>query len=181
MATIRILLGIICIAVTCSFHLPERHLLKGQSSERLLLVNIAAQEIGVRELTGYNDGVRVEAYLAVTGFKKGNPWCAAFVSWVFKSAGFVHPRTAWSPAMFPSSRLTKVFLPGNLLGIYFPDLKRIGHVGIIEKVDGDWCISVEGNTNISGSREGDGVYRKRRHKKTVYQMADWVSAVKILP
>ena len=181
MATIRILLGIICIAVTCSFHLPERHLLKGQSSERLLLVNIAAQEIGVRELTGHNDGVRVEAYLAATGFKKNNPWCAAFVSWVFKSAGFVQPRTAWSPAMFPSSRLTKVFLPGNLLGIYFPDLKRIGHVGIIEKLDGDWCISVEGNTNISGSREGDGVYRKRRHKKTVYQMADWVSAVKILP
>ena len=181
MATTRILLGIICIAVTCSFHLPERHLLTQKDSQRDLLVRIATAEIGVKELTGRNDGIKVEAYLAVTGFKKGNPWCAAFISWVFTTAGFAEPRTAWSPAMFPASRLTKQCSPGNLLGIYFPDLKRIGHVGMIEKLDGDWCISVEGNTNITGSREGDGVYLKRRHRKTIYKMADWVSAVKLLP
>jgi len=36
-------------------------------------------------------------------------------------------------------------------------------------------VTIEANTNISGSREGEGVYRKRRRVKTIYRMANWVS------
>lgn len=145
-----------------------------QQTIRTRLVRIAQNEIGVRERTGNNDGPRVEDYLRSVGLKKGQPWCAAFVSWVYAKAGYSKPRSGWSPDLFPSARLARSALPGNILGVYFKNLKRIAHVGLIIKQDGDLLYSVEGNTNVEGSREGDGVYRKIRHIKTIYRMADWV-------
>lgn len=37
--------------------------------------------------------------------KKGQPWCAAFVSWVFAKAGYTAPRTGWSPALFNTQEI----------------------------------------------------------------------------
>ena len=69
------------------------------------------------------------------------------------------------------------FLPttGDVFGLYFPEKKRIAHVGFIDQWDGTWMISVEGNTNVSGSREGDGVYRKRRLVRTIYKVARYIN------
>ena len=104
---------------------------------------------------------------------KGNPWCAVFVSWVFKEAGFTKPRTAWSPGLFPTAKLTLSPKPADVLGIYSVKLKRIAHCGLVERRQNNWIISIEGNTNIHGSREGDGVYRKWRHVRTISKFADW--------
>jgi hypothetical protein len=139
------------------------------------LVRIAQKEVGVREQTGNNDGAKVESYLAVVKLKKGQPWCAAYVSWVYAQAGLAKPRSGWSPDLFPASRLARSALPGNVLGIYFSSLKRIAHVGLIVRQKNEWVCSTEGNTNVSGSREGDGVYTKLRHIKTIYKIADWVT------
>ena len=144
-------------------------------------MSVAASQIDVRELTGHNDGQAVERYLAVTGLGKGYPWCAAFVCWVYRIAGFSRPASAWSPDLFPKSRITKEVLPGNIIGIYFPELRRIAHAGLIVKQDGEYIVSVEGNTNVSGGREGDGVYLKRRHVRTIYRIADWVTEGRRLP
>lgn len=178
MAAVRLLLGFFCFSLVGSIRQSDRNLL---STYRSKLVTLAESQIGVREKTGNNNGVAVESYLAVTGLGKGNPWCAAFVSWVYFKAGFANPRSAWCPDLFPKLRLTKEMLPGNVLGVYFPELKRIAHVGLIIKREGDWCISIEGNTNVTGSREGDGVYLKRRHFRTIYRMADWVKNGRRLP
>jgi len=137
------------------------------------LIPIARAELWVREETGNNDGKRIEEYQATVGLKKGDPYCAAFISWVFKQAGYSAPRTGWSPSLFPLTRLVKAATPGNVFGIYFPSLKRIAHCGFVEHVKGDWISTVEGNTNVSGSREGDGVHRRFRHKKTIYRYSDW--------
>lgn len=66
---------------------------------------------------------------------------------------------------------------GQVFGIYYSNLKRVGHVGFIEKVDGGTITTIEGNTNGGGSREGDGVYRKIRrlsqmHKIVSYEVLD---------
>lgn len=137
-------------------------------------MKIAAGEVGVRERTGENDGERVESYLSLVRLHKGDPYCAAFVSWVFSKEGYARPRSGWSPDLFPVARVTKSALPGNVLGIYFANLKRIAHAGIIEKTEHNWCLSIEANTNTEGSREGEGVYRRRRHLKTIYRIADWI-------
>jgi hypothetical protein len=67
--------------------------------------------------------------------------------------------------------------PGHVFGIYYTNLKRVGHVGFIEKIDGGSATTIEGNTNGGGSREGDGVYRKIRrlsqmHKIVSYEVLD---------
>jgi hypothetical protein len=87
------------------------------ASERL--IPIAMAELWVREKTGKNDGKRVEEYLASVKLKKGDPYCAAFVSWVFKEAGYDLPRTGWSPALFPAAVWPKLLHPEMYLGFIF--------------------------------------------------------------
>lgn len=148
-----------------------------QHITRNTLIKIATSQLGIREATGNNDGTQVEAYLKATNLLKGNPWCAAFVSWVFKQAGLAQPRTAWSPTLFPLVRQTLTPQPADVLGIYSNELKRIAHAGLVEGRQNNWIISIEGNTNNDGSREGNGVYRKWRHIRTIAKFANWVSVV----
>jgi hypothetical protein len=63
---------------------------------------------------------------------------------------------------------------GLVFGIYFPDLKRIGHCGFVEGVRGEWVQTIEGNTGPEGSREGIGVFRRLRHKRSICKYADWI-------
>ncbi|MDR6783329.1 hypothetical protein ABIE26_000183 [Pedobacter africanus] len=181
MGTIKIILALFCFAFIGRSIVPERNLLadssKDLSSLRFLrddVLRIARAEIGVREASGNNDGKRIEDYLATVGLPKGQPYCAAFISWVFKEAGYALPRTGWSPALFPNSRLVRDIVPANLFGIYFPSLKRIAHCGFIDSRKGDWIATVEANTNPSGDRDGDGVYKRLRHVKTIHSFSDWI-------
>ena len=140
-------------------------------------------EIGVRELTGNNDGSAVEKYLRSTGLGKGYAWCAAFVNWTLKQCGTKTCRSAaWSPSWFPKEKViyTRGSIEirpekGDVFGLYFASKRRIAHVGFIDSwTDGSSFVTVEGNTNQAGSREGDGVYRKFRLKSQVYQVSDWI-------
>ena len=142
------------------------------------ILQIARSQLGVREATGKNDGARVEAYLSYTGNKKGEPWCASFVSWVFGKAGFTQPRTAWSPALFPKQRQILKPLPASLFGIFYPKLGRVAHCGLVEANKGNWLYTIEGNTNANGAREGHGVYRKLRHQRTLSLYANWLPSGK---
>ncbi len=136
-------------------------------------------QLYVRELTGNNDGVEVERYLQSAGFGKGYAWCAAFVNWTYREHNIITPKSpAWSPSWFPSSRIVPndSAKTGDVFGIYFQSKRRIAHVGFIHKwpKGKGYCITVEGNTNAAGSREGDGVYCKRRLKRQVYKVANWI-------
>ena len=142
-------------------------------------------QVGVREATGHNDGCQVERYLAVTGFKKGSAWCASFVAWVFEQAGIPTVKSAWSPSWFPDSKtiytrganMNKVPSQADVFGIYFHKYKRIAHVGFIDRwpSNSSYVVTVEGNTNDGLSREGDGVYRKRRLKSQIFKVSRWTN------
>ena len=140
-------------------------------------------EIGVRE-TGFNKGKRVEEYLKAANLKSGNAWCAAFITWTFKQCNIKAVVSGYSPNWFQSNIVYKrddninrhySQEVGDVFGLYFESKKRIAHVGFIDKKDGNYYITVEGNTNEAGSREGDGVYRKRRHIKTIYAISRWIN------
>lgn len=151
--------------------MPHDDGIKTRNYERI--IKIARNEIGVRE-TGTNSSERIDQYNAYVGFRKA-PWCAAFCSWCFGQAGYSQPKTAWSPGLFPISRIVKEPLPGMVMGIYFPSKGRIAHCGIVTAVKGEWIESTEGNTNVAGSREGDAVMKKLRHKRTIAKYADWMN------
>jgi hypothetical protein len=154
--------------------------LLGVAPKKNIVKHLYDQEIGVREV-GNNSGHQVEKYLRYVGLDKGNPWCAAFVCWVYGKAGISNPQTGWSPHLFPNKKV--IWARGKLLkqpgqadifAIYFADKRRIAHTGFIDHWDKDWLITVEGNTNVHGNREGDGVHRKRRPIKSIYQVARYV-------
>jgi hypothetical protein len=142
-----------------------------QGGARGKIISFAKSTIGIKEATGRNDGKEVEEILKSVGLEKsGAPWCAAYVVWVGDSAlgrdRNPYPRSAWSPDFVrnPTWNRGRGRLPteASTFGVYFQSLKRVGHTGLVEKVSGDFAITIEGNTNNGGSRDGDGVYRRRR-------------------
>ena len=151
-------------------------------SKRWLLAEVYRKEVGVKEQGGANRGERVEQYLAATGFGPGYAWCAAYVSWCFLQAGIEAPRSAWVPSFAGKSKriyqrgqfTKKTPQPGDVFLIWYARLKRPAHIGFVEKWEDQWVTTVEGNTNDDGSREGDGVYRKRRLKRQVWVVSDFI-------
>lgn len=148
-------------------------------SVRADLINTYRSHIGVRELTGNNDGNIVEAYLRAVNLGKGFAWCAAFVAYCHLDNGLMIPKApAWSPSWFPTSKNIPLreAVAGDVFGIYYFHLNRIAHVGFIDEPynnGSNIIITVEGNTNDDGSREGDGVYRKRRSKAQIKSISRW--------
>lgn len=140
-------------------------------------------QIGVKE-EGHNRGEEVVDYLNSTGLDGGYAWCAAFVNWCLEQHAIQTPdKAAWSPSWFPDAKTafqrgdTEFYYPkaGDVFGIYFSSKERIAHVGFIDEwQSGKFTVTVEGNTNKAGSREGDGVYKKRRLKRQIYKVANWI-------
>lgn len=155
---------------------------QGCISKQECVVRTYESQVGVREATGNNDGDAVGMYLQSTGLGEGYAWCAAFVNWVYVQCVVQTPLSpAWSPSWFLSKRVIyangkeiKTPGPGDVFGIYFASKGRIAHVGFIDDWGKDIVMTVEGNTNDAGSRDGDGVYRKRRLKRQVYKVSRWI-------
>ena len=190
-STIILLAGILAFSWSCNFHQPDLKLsgtpqlhpeLTPDLSPREKLVNTAIAEIGVQEEGGNNRGKRIGEYLASTGLKQGHPWCAAFTKFVYDQNGLnTTGATAWSPTWFPKSRTywTKGEDPESLqqadiFGLHYKNLGRIGHVGLIEKVEDGWIYTIEGNTGSDQVRDGDVVRRHRRSIKTISKISNWI-------
>jgi hypothetical protein len=119
------------------------------------------------------------------GQKDGIPWCACFVKWVFAQHKITTTgANAWSPSWFPSSRVfyrrgkqeTQLPQPGDVGGLFYQNLGRIGHVFIFVKW-GNTVETVEGNTNDAGSRDsntGDAVHRKKRLPRQIFIASNWL-------
>jgi hypothetical protein len=146
------------------------------------ICRIAKNEIGVEEIDGTNCGPRVNEYKGATNLdpKQSWPWCAAFVCWVVReamksarvreTATFKRPTTAsawgfenWSLVQDNSTQTKKPhgadIEAGDIVVFTF------SHIGIAlsspdENGDVQTC---EGNTDMMGSREGGGVFKKLRH------------------
>ncbi len=151
------------------------------------IVPIASAEVGVTEVNGSNCGPRVDVFKAATNLppREAWPWCAAFVDWVVqqamergKAAGatytFKRPTTAgawdlinWSLAQDDSTwtkRNPEMDIAAGDIIIY-----NFSHCGIATGPpnSGGRFLTVEGNTDVAGSREGGGVFAKSRHISTV--------------
>lgn len=154
----------------------------GSTIIRHKVTSTYTSQIGVRELTGNNDGKAVETYLRYCGLSKGEPWCASFVCWVYGQNNVLNPRSGYCPDLFKQKNLVwkrnshRNATPrqGDIFGIYFPERQRIAHTGFIDKWGTTQVSTVEGNTNQSGSREGDGVYRKIRLTRQIYAAAKFI-------
>lgn len=148
-------------------------------------LKVAVSQIGVMEQPpGSNRGPEVDRYLRTAGLdptQDSFPWCAAFVFWCFseaaKTLGRQNPvmRTAgvldhWDRAGAASvERITAakahmheaLVQPGHIFIIDTGEPGGGGHTGLIEHVVAGKLVTIEGNTNDGGTREGIGVFRRR--------------------
>lgn len=155
---------------------------------RRKLIEIARREVGTVEVPkDSNTGPRVKQYQAATNLGgTGWPYCAAFVCWCVREwlklpevlAAFKFTRTqaeAWRPKTaaaygFHQWAADKRLLvmnsnPGNVL--HTGDImtfEHISHVGLVANDEDSLVFTVEGNTDLGGSREGGGVFEKTRQR-----------------
>jgi len=141
-------------------------------------LNSAISQIGIMEdPPGSNKGKKVEEYLSSVGLGGGQFWCAAFIYWCFQKATenngrgnplvkTGHCMTHWnsSPAkkILASDAVNNPILvkPGQIFIINTGGTH--GHTGIIERVEGGFIHTIEGNTDPAGSSNGIGVFRNTR-------------------
>jgi hypothetical protein len=94
------------------------------------------------------------------------PWCQSFASKMLDEAGLGVGRIAYCPAGITywkaQGRLYASPQAGDLFYLWFPGKGRYAHVGLVDRVEGDWIVTVEGNSNAAGSRTGGMVCQLRR-------------------
>jgi peptidoglycan hydrolase-like protein with peptidoglycan-binding domain len=127
---------------------------------------------GHREVDGPNRSVFIDACNRRLGVPLGSPWCMSFVQEVFLRAANVlgvpdplQPNTAGVLDLW--HRVPQSWkLPnteggrGDIMIMDFGGGK--GHTGIVLGYEAGYYLTIEGNTNDEGSRDGDLVARKRR-------------------
>jgi peptidoglycan hydrolase-like protein with peptidoglycan-binding domain len=137
------------------------------------VIEVAKRYVGVRETRGYNRSPEIDAWTKELGLDElGLSWCMIFVQhcyWVAsKELGVkdvLRPDTAGVMDLWykvPKSWQIHPIdgLPGDIIIIDHGEGK--GHTGIVTGYGAGVYDSIEGNTNVAGSREGDGVYEKTR-------------------
>lgn len=138
--------------------------------------------VGLKELTGDNDHPQIQQWLKQCGLNGQYPWCAAFMTGIHNASEVPNPESARVVDWFKHNVTWKrefgeipEYTPktGMVGGLYYRSLGRYGHIFLIVGEDKNNFYTLEGNTNSGGSREGDGVYKKIRSKKSVAVMADY--------
>ena len=149
--------------------------------DQVLKIAALEEKKGVREVPkNSNRGPEVDAYLKCAGASPGLAWCCAFVYWCFEEAALASGRanpmfkTAgclahWNNAGNRGARRIPVadavanpslLQPGMVFVMDYGG--GLGHTGLVERVDGGYIVTIEGNTDASMTREGGGVYRLTR-------------------
>jgi hypothetical protein len=143
------------------------------------------EDAGVVEVPlGSNRGPRVNQMLAYTGLGGGYFWCAAAVTaWGVEALGKLWPvpRSADCDTILGWARNEGVLhksnpQPGDLF-LCMRGSYDAFHIGVVTQViDEDTIRAWEGNTNPGGSRNGYGVFLRRRSRHNLWYVR-WVDAL----
>lgn len=148
-------------------------------------LEIARAEIGVREIGSSNTGRRVEEYQASTTLGgTGWPWCSALCIWSEKEAAAalnvkpVLPPTASCDVHLDYARRHNILSDKPQAGDLFLVMKTNNdatHIGFVVEPQDTRFVTVEGNTNTDGSRNGNGVYSLKRTYSSRYKFIRWAN------
>ena len=160
---------------------------RGPSALTAAAVAFARTQIGVmEEPLGSNRGPEVDIYLRAVGLKPEHgsfAWCVAFTHFCYLSAaktvGVPNPHVVTAGVLDHWNRAARVakavrvtrdaavadparVTPGSLFIMDFG--QGVGHSGIVAEVSGGKLVTIEGNTNDNGSRNGIGVFERTARK-----------------
>lgn len=136
------------------------------------VIDVARKEVGYHEGKsggGWNNRQKYSKEVPGLGWSDGQPWCGTFIAWCAMKAGvgqlFAPASVAAScdgaGAWFKKQGRWSEY-PGIGAQVFIGKPHDLNHTGLAIGYDGTWIYTIEGNTNDSGSREGDGVYLKKR-------------------
>lgn len=147
---------------------------------RNTLLNVARGHTWVEE-QGANRGQAVEAILKRVSLAPGQPWCAAFVSYI----GWLVLRERWplklvgGCATLAEDALAKGLFSrqpaaGRIFLLFSEKHHRFNHTGFLweQSPAGAWK-TIEGNTNAGGSPEGTGVFVRERAFDPKDRFIEW--------
>jgi hypothetical protein len=158
----------------------------------------SARYLGVRELTGHNDNPLIDRWARMCGldnraqFRRtgtGYSWCMIFAHGMYEEyAASIKqknplPNIAGVQNMYQYAKANELrfevidtddilagvkHAPPGSIGIMLHK-NGLGHTFLVTKEVSNAVIGTrEGNTNKAGSREGDGVYDKRRDTESIH-------------
>jgi hypothetical protein len=135
-------------------------------------VNFALTQDGVEEdPRGSNSGPIVSGYLRYVNQPDGNAWCAAFVSFCVNQGAFglgVHPefkKSAGAMRLLELNPDLKIDQPEANCIFVIDHGKGKGHTGFVRFLNEDGSfMTIEGNSNDDGSREG---YKVCQHQREI--------------
>lgn len=150
-------------------------------------VAFALTQEGIRERPlGTNRGPEVDKYLRAVGLTPSAgsfPWCVAFTFFCYmkgaEEVGVANPhvktagvldhwnRARTAPGVVRITRAqatadTSLVKPGSLFIIDVGG--GLGHSGMVVETTGGRMVTIEGNTNDNGSRNGIGVFKRNARK-----------------
>jgi hypothetical protein len=137
---------------------------------------LARSQIGYHEGRSnghWNNNQKYSKELPGFAWSNYQAWCATFVCWVFWKVGH------YDLLETPSAGVDQLSVgfkragrwseyPAKGAVVFYGVPHDLSHTGICVDYDDDWIYVVEGNTNGNGSREGDGVYLKKRFRRDSY-------------
>lgn len=152
----------------------------------LLAADDAVANVGVTETDKDNHGPAIKKYLAAVDLEEGQPWCAAFLMYRFKTAAEKLGLTlskdflklkGWTPDYKKYAQKFKIWTSvdeakanpslikkGHIVLFYSSEKERIYHCGIVISSNESGVVCVEGNSapGPGVNANGDQVTLKRR-------------------
>lgn len=149
------------------------------------------RNIGIRE-QDYNRGKFIEYVQKLCDSPVGSSYCSCYVNMGLLDCGVSKKNlpfaAAWSPSWFIDEKIIYIqnkhgkvedWQKGDIFGLYYEELSRIGHVGYIAYIypNKGYVLTFEGNTADTGNKwnPGEGIHSKKRSLKQINMVANWVS------
>lgn len=111
------------------------------------------------------------------------PWCQSYASFCLDHVGLGIGKVSYCPTGVAWYRdhgqLHSTPEVGDEFYLWFPSKNRYAHTGFVRKVDGEWIITREGNSNAAGSRTGGACVTLRRQwagTRTVFGRPHYTTA-----
>jgi hypothetical protein len=140
------------------------------------VIHLATSQLSYHEggdgAHGWDNVQKYSKQLPGFTWSDGQPWCATFGHWCLWQGGILVPKGARSASCLASVTAFKKaarFTEYPVIGAMVFYGKNGGeHCGLVTGWDLQHIQTIEGNTNTTGSAEGDGVYAKERERRIDY-------------
>lgn len=136
------------------------------------IIQIAEKEIGTIESPANSNNVKYNTWFYGHDVNGASyPWCAVFISWLFKGTGLVK-KTASCAQMLEwfeahNQIVTKPQAGDIVFFRYSTNSRRTNHVGLVVNAIGGQITTIEGNTSQTSQDNGGKVMKRTRKSNIV--------------